>query len=104
MLHCPEIRKKHLRRETKAIKSEAMNRTIVNHNRYVHSHTSNEYLATVESMSIWIKKVRVFRVNARNSKQQDMRNFLVLSLIEKILNETQVEYVDKRVVVESQNG
>ena len=46
-----------------------MNGTIVNCNMHANSCPINEVLATVESMSVWIKKARVFRANARHSKQ-----------------------------------
>ena len=59
VLHSPVIRKQCLRKETKAIKLEAMNVTIENQNRHANACPINEESETLESMSTWIKKVRV---------------------------------------------
>ena len=79
MLHSPEVRKQYLRKEIKAIKLEAMSGTIENYNRCVNAYPINDESASLESMSMWIKKARVFRTNTKRSGQQDMRNLLLLS-------------------------
>ena len=76
MLHCPEIRNQYLRKETKEIKLEAMNGRIKNYNRHVNVCPINKDSAIFESMSMWIKKARVFMIKTRNSRQKDMRNLL----------------------------
>ena len=79
VLHSPEVRKQYLRKEIKAIKLEAMSGSIENYNRYVNAYPINDKSASLESMSMWIKKARVFRTNAKRSGQQDIRNLLLLS-------------------------
>jgi len=79
VMHSPEVRKQYLRKELKAIKLEAMSGTIENYNRYVKAYPINEETASLESMSMWIKKARVFRNNTKRSGQQDIRNLLLMS-------------------------
>jgi len=79
VMHSPEVRKQHLRKDIKAIKLEAISGIIQNYNRYVNAYPINEELATVESMRILIKKATVFRSNTKRSGQQDIRNLLLMS-------------------------
>ena len=56
MLHTTEVRKKHLRKEIKEIKLEAMSGSIKNYNSHVNAYLINDELVSFESMSMWIKK------------------------------------------------
>ena len=67
-----------LNKQRKGIKTEAMKGATVKHDRHVQAHPTNEEIATIESMRVCIRKVRMFRANDRNSDQQDIRNFGVI--------------------------
>ena len=47
-------------------------------NRHVKACPINEEKETIESMRVGIRKERIFRVNAVNSNQQDIRNVGVI--------------------------
>ena len=52
MLHTTEVRKKHLRKEIKEIKLEAMSGPIKNYNSHVNAYLINDELVSFESMSM----------------------------------------------------
>ena len=79
ILESVEVNQKNMRRNRarnrfkQRNKSNKIRSNELNNNefyRHINSHPINEKLETVEIMSAWIKKARVFRSNDRNSKQQ----------------------------------
>ena len=45
------------------------------HHTCVKAHPTNEEIEKIESMRVWIRKARIFRVIARKSNHQDIRMF-----------------------------
>ena len=56
------------------MKTEAMKCAKFNYNRNIKAHLTNEDTATTQRMRAWIRKARIFRENAGNSKHQDTIN------------------------------
>ena len=77
---------------------------IVKHHTCVKAHPTNEEIEKIESMRVWIRKARIFRVIARKSNHQDIRMFGLIRQSEMWLCESQHKRVDKGVLAKSQKG
>ena len=60
MLHAPEVVKQCLRKETQSLKLVAISGTIKNYNTHVNAYPINDEIESLENMSMWIKKARLF--------------------------------------------
>ena len=79
VLHTLEVRKYYLRKETQEVKLEALRGSIKIYNRHVNAYPINDESASLESVSMWIKKERFFRTKTKISGQQDIRDLLLIS-------------------------
>ena len=64
-----------LREEVKQIKMQTSKGKKIDHEMYVYLCPMNEKENCVKNMKSWIKKSRIFRENAKDYVQQDIRKF-----------------------------
>ena len=64
-----------MREEIKQIKIQAAKGDEVNFETYANLYPINEKETSVHKMKSWVKKARMFRANAKDAVQQDIRKF-----------------------------
>ena len=75
VLHTPEHKKSRLRDEIKQMKIQAAKGDKVNFETHVNLHPMNENETSIHKIKSWVTKARMFRANAKNAAQQDIRKF-----------------------------
>ena len=64
-----------MREEVKQIKMQAATGEKLNFGSYVNLCPMNEKETSVHKMKSWVRKARVFRTNAKDNIQQDIKKF-----------------------------
>ena len=74
-LHTSSHEKITLREEVKQIKTQVAKGEKVHFESYVNLCPMNENETSVHKMKLWVKKARMFRAQAKDNAQQDIRKF-----------------------------